>query len=79
MPDSTETLIYINAPTLDNADACTFVKNNDFNYATAGETESGDDANLVLYDKFIKLNEHSSLEEPDLSRITFNSGVWALI
>ena len=77
MPDSTETLIYINAPTLDNADACTFVKNNDFNYATAGETESGDDANLVLYDKFIELNEHSSLEEPDLSRITFNSGVWA--
>lgn len=77
MPDSTETLIYINAPTLDNTDACTFIKNNDFNYATAGETENGDDANLVLYDKFIELNEHSSLEEPDLSRITFNSGVWA--
>jgi hypothetical protein len=77
MPDSTETLIYINAPTLDNTDACTFIKNNDFNYATVGETENGEDANLVLYNKFIELNEHSSLEEPDLSRITFKSGVWA--
>jgi hypothetical protein len=77
MPDSTETLVYINAPTLDNTDECAFVKNNDFLYVTAGDKNRGDTADLLLYNKLIELNCHSSLDEPDLSRITFKSGVWA--
>jgi hypothetical protein len=78
MPDSTETLVYINAPTLDNADECTFVRNNDFLYATAGDKNRGNSANLVLYDKLINTDFYDPLLGPDIPRNTFNSGLWAL-
>ena len=77
MPDSTETLVYINAPTLDNTDECTFVKNNDFLYATAGSEGRGDTADLVLYEKFIQSGCQDPLTAPDVPRNTFIPGRWA--
>lgn len=77
MPDNTETLVYINAPTLDNADECTFIRNNDFLYATTGDTERGDTANLVLYEKLIEKDCYDPLSAPDVPRNTFNPGRWA--
>ena len=78
MPDSMDNLIYINAPTLDNTDECTFIKNNDFLYATAGDVNKGSSANLVLYDKFIDPGCHNLLDSPDISRNTFKVGSWGL-
>lgn len=75
MPD-TDNFVYINAPTLDNADECKFVRNNDFLYATAGDDVRGATANLVLYEKLINNECYFSVDESDLFRTEYKLGEW---
>lgn len=77
MPD-TDNFVYINAPTLDNADECKFIRNNDFLYATAGEEDRGTSANLVLYEKLIDTDWHNPYDASDLARTYFVDGRWAV-
>ena len=72
------TSVGINAPTLDNSDECTFIRNEDLLYATAGDANNGATANLVLYEKLIDPGCHRLLDSPDISRNTFKSGSWGL-
>ena len=72
------TSVGINAPTLDNSDECTFIRNEDLLYATAGDANNGATANLVLYEKLIDPGCHRLLDSPDISRNTFKTGSWAL-
>lgn len=72
------TLVGINAPTLDNSDECTFIKNEDLLYATAGDESSGSAANLVLYEKLIDKGCHHLYDSPDISRKTFKTGTWGM-
>lgn len=77
MPD-TDNFVYINAPTLDNADECKFVRNEDFLYATAGDDDRGATANLVLYEKLIDTDWHNPYDASDLARTYFIDGKWAV-
>ena len=66
--------VYIDAPSLDNADQCKFILNKDFQYVQAGE--SGNVAEFPLYDKFqSKSNYFTSFSMPGISRTNIIDGI----
>jgi hypothetical protein len=72
-----ESYVYINAPTLDNADQSKFILNQDFQYVQAGETSNGEIAQFPLYQKFLNSEWNSSLGYSSLPRTNFKPGLWA--
>jgi hypothetical protein len=66
--------VYIDAPSLDNADRCKFILNKDFQYVQAGE--SGNVAEFPLYDKFQGKGDYfTSLSMPGISRTNIIDGI----
>lgn len=68
-----ESYVYIDAPSLDNSDRCSFLVNNNLGFAIAGE---GDDtAQFALYNKFLANNEvNRMIDLSDLIRTNFIPG-----
>lgn len=68
--------VYIDAPTLDNSDRCSFIVNDDLGYAVAGI--DSDAVQFALYSKFTNSGEvNRMLDLSDLMRTHFISGLVA--
>lgn len=65
--------VYIDAPSLDNADQCKFILNKDFQYVQTGET--GNVAELPLYEKFVGNEIGKSMDLEGLGRTVFKNGL----
>lgn len=72
-----ESYVYIDAPSLDNADQSKFIVNRDFQYVQAGDSSKGDVAQFPLYEKFLNTEWNTSLSFNSLSRTSFKNGQWA--
>ena len=73
-----ESYVYIDAPSLDNADQSKFIVNEDFQYVQAGNASMGSVAQFPLYEKFLNANWKNSINNNSLPRTSFKSGKWAL-
>jgi HAD superfamily hydrolase (TIGR01509 family) len=68
-----ESYVYIDAPSLDNADRCAFLVNDSFKYVVAGQ--GSDVAQFPLYEKFLSSNELNRMTDlSDLMRTDFIPG-----
>lgn len=71
-----ERYVYIDAPTLDNSDRCSFLVNDNLGFAIAGEGE--DAAQFALYNKFLASGEvNHMIDLSDLMRTNFIPGLVA--
>ena len=74
MPESYD-YVYIDAPSLDNADQSKFLLFKDSQYVQIGDSSKGNIAQFPLYEKFLSNNEINKMVDLDgLSRVTFKSG-----
>ena len=73
-----ESYVYIDAPTLDNADQSKFIVNDDFQYVQAGDSSKGNVAQFPLYKKFVGSDWRNVISSNSLPRTNFKPGQWAL-
>lgn len=69
--------VYINAPTLDNADECTFDKNISTLTVKVGQDNRGENANLIMHEKVLRDAIYSPADSYFVPTNRYKPGMWS--